>query len=168
MYTRWGKKTCTSGAELVYEGIAGGSHYTHEGGGANYICLPKVPEYQSNTEPTYKSYMYGVEYESHHKFFGKHDLNAPCAVCYKNTKTTQMMVPGWDTCPSPWTTEYTGYLVTEYNTHNRKVHVCLDKNPDYIPDSKANTNGALFYFTTCTGMGHCTHKRIIYCAVCSR
>ena len=112
--------------------------------------------------------MYGVEYQSYNKFFGKHDLNAPCAVCYKNTKTTQMMVPGWDTCPSLWTTEYTGYLVTEYHVHNRKVHVCLDKNPDYIPDSKANTDGALFYFATCTGIGHCTHKRIIYCAVCSR
>ena len=46
VYTRWGRKSCPTGAQLLYEGIAGGGHYTHSGGGANYVCLPKVPQYE--------------------------------------------------------------------------------------------------------------------------
>ena len=43
LYTRWGKTTCpgTPGTELVYSGLAGGSLYSHSGGGANYLCLPE-------------------------------------------------------------------------------------------------------------------------------
>ena len=41
VYTRWGRKSCPNdtGAQLVYEGITGGSYYDHPGGGANYVCL---------------------------------------------------------------------------------------------------------------------------------
>uniref|UniRef100_A0A1X7SUL1 Uncharacterized protein n=1 Tax=Amphimedon queenslandica TaxID=400682 RepID=A0A1X7SUL1_AMPQE len=72
VYTRWGRKSCPTGAELLYEGITGGSHYTHTGGGANYVCLPKVPQYMSTTVPSTlilytltsigQAYMYGTEY----------------------------------------------------------------------------------------------------------
>ena len=46
VYTRWGRTSCPSntGAQLLYEGIAGGSYYNTYGGGANYVCLPKVPQ----------------------------------------------------------------------------------------------------------------------------
>ena len=46
-YTRWGKSSCpnVTGTELVYTGRAGGSHYTHAGGGANLLCMPLDPEY---------------------------------------------------------------------------------------------------------------------------
>ena len=39
-----------TGARLVYEEITitGGSHWDHSGGGANYVCLPKVPQYEHN------------------------------------------------------------------------------------------------------------------------
>ena len=49
VYTRWGRISCptTSGTTLVYSGRAGGSHYSHTGGGANYLCLPDDPEYTS-------------------------------------------------------------------------------------------------------------------------
>ena len=29
----------------VYSGIAGGSHYSHTGGGGEYVCLPNNPKY---------------------------------------------------------------------------------------------------------------------------
>ena len=46
-YTRWGNSSCPSstGAQLVYAGRAGGSHYTHTGGGAEKLCLPNDPDY---------------------------------------------------------------------------------------------------------------------------
>ena len=49
VYTRWGRKSCPNdtGAQLVYEGITGGSPWGRLGGGANYVCLPKDPQYIS-------------------------------------------------------------------------------------------------------------------------
>ncbi len=46
-YTRWGKSSCPNitGTELVYTGRAGGTHYTHKGGAANYLNMPLDPEY---------------------------------------------------------------------------------------------------------------------------
>ena len=60
LYTRWGKTTCpgTPGTELVYSGLAGGSLFTYSGGGANYLCLPKTPEYLVSGNPTGYSYLY--------------------------------------------------------------------------------------------------------------
>ncbi len=48
-YTRWGKSTCpqVEGTELVYSGIAAGTFLTQQGGGANYLCMPKDPEYST-------------------------------------------------------------------------------------------------------------------------
>ena len=46
-YIRWGKSTCPTGTgrEIVYSGITAGSIFNQVGGGSNYLCLPKVPEY---------------------------------------------------------------------------------------------------------------------------
>ena len=54
VYTRWGRTICpdTSGTELVYEGLAAGTDHRHPGGGANYLCLIKVPIYISNQYPS--------------------------------------------------------------------------------------------------------------------
>ena len=106
VYIRWGRTTCPStGAELLYEGIAGGSHYSHSGGGANYLCLPKVPQYLSTAVPSYQSYyLYGAEYEGVNNIFpSKHAHNAPCAVCYTSSKSTKLMIPAQTTCPKSWT-----------------------------------------------------------------
>uniref|UniRef100_A0A1X7SUE0 Collagen IV NC1 domain-containing protein n=1 Tax=Amphimedon queenslandica TaxID=400682 RepID=A0A1X7SUE0_AMPQE len=158
VYTRWGRKSCPTGAELLYEGITGGSHYTHIGGGANYVCLPKDPQYMSSTVPFGYSRIYGTEYEIVQNIFsGKHDHNAPCAVCYTSTKSVKLMIPARTSCPSSWTIEYKGYLMTEYYgvlTKNNKVYECVDEYPESIDGSGASTNGALFYFTAtvCNGL----------------
>ena len=174
VYTRWGRKSCPTGAELLYEGITGGSHYTHTGGGANYVCLPKDPQYMS-TNIGY-SLMYGTEYEIvNHIFTGKHNHNAPCAVCYTSTKSVKLMIPARISCPSSWTREYKGYLMTEYYqvlSKNNKVYECVDENPESIDGSEANGNGALFYFTatTCNGLP-CppyVNNRAITCVVCTK
>uniref|UniRef100_A0A1X7SDI0 Uncharacterized protein n=1 Tax=Amphimedon queenslandica TaxID=400682 RepID=A0A1X7SDI0_AMPQE len=80
VYTHWGRKSCPTGAQLLYEGIAGGSDHAKSGGGANYVCLPKVPQYMSTNVPAYYSYMYGSEYELGNGIWpGKHNHNVPCA-----------------------------------------------------------------------------------------
>ena len=67
VYTRWGRTTCpnTSGTELVYEGRAAGSYWNHKGGGANYLCMPEIPDYTLPFTPGVhgQGNIYGVEYE---------------------------------------------------------------------------------------------------------
>ena len=176
VYTRWGRKSCPNdtGAELVYEGITGGSYYDHSGGGANYVCLPKDPQYMSTHVPPYYSYMYGTEYHDVNGIFpGKHNHNAPCAVCYSSTKTVKLMIPARITCPSSWTIEYKGYLMSDHHSHKRNaVYECVDENPESIPGSSADNNGALLHFavSTCTGLP-CppyVNNRVITCVVCTK
>ena len=174
-YTRWGKRTCRQGAELVYEGYVGGGHYVQKGNGANYICLPKDPQYLSTTAPTWQSYLYGTEYETNNKIFGPttHDRYAPCAVCYVPNKSTKLMIPAKTSCPTSWTKEYYGYLMTEKHDHNRNaVYECVDHYPDIIAGSARN-NGARFYFIEAV----CNHglpcgpyvaRRAVTCVMCTR
>ena len=174
LYTRWGRKSCPTGAELLYEGITGGSQWDHTGGGANYVCLPKVPQYISTTVPSHYSLMYGTEYESVNNIFsGKHNHDVPCAVCYTSTKSVKLMIPARISCPSSWTIEYKGYLMAEKYIHERNaVYECVDEYPESIDGSGANTDGALFYFTvsTCNGLP-CppyVNNRAITCVVCTK
>ncbi len=170
-YTRWGRKSCPSGREVVYTGIAGGSHYTHSGGGANYLCLPKDPQYSKNGVPS-SSYLYGSEYEN--TLVGTHDHNVPCTVCYVATRATTLMIPAHTTCPTSWTKEYQGYLMAEYYKHARSaVYECVDEGAESVAGSAANTNGARFYHVVAT----CGHglpcppfvtTKTITCVVCTK
>ena len=174
VYTRWGRKSCPTGAELVYEGITGGEKYTSPGGGANYVCLHKDPQYLSSYAPAYSGFMYGTEYEwSNGIFTGKDQYNVPCAVCYTSTKSVKLMIPSRTSCPSSWTIEYKGYLMAERDAHKRNaVYECVDENVEAIDGSQANINGAMFFFTlsTCVGLP-CppyVNRRPITCVVCTK
>ncbi len=74
-YTRWGHNDCprVSGTRTMYTGRMAGAHYSHTGGGANYLCLPNDSEY--HTLHTYSSnvysWIYGTEYE--YPIPGSHD-----------------------------------------------------------------------------------------------
>ncbi|XP_070558244.1 short-chain collagen C4-like isoform X2 [Ptychodera flava] len=149
VYVRWGRKTCPSSAELVYEGVIGGSHYTHNGAGANYQCLPLNPIYD-NPVAGYQSesLMYGSEYQTRNfaPLSGLHDGDPLCAVCRVKSRSTVLMVPARNECPSEdWTREYFGYLMAEHHNHKRAEYVCVDRNPEARPNSGSNKDGALLY-----------------------
>ena len=174
VYTRWGRKSCPTGAELLYEGITGGSYWYQPGGGANIICLSKNPQYISTNEPSWYSDMYGAEYDNVNGIFpGKHDHNVPCAVCYTSTKSVKLMIPARTSCPSSWTTEYKGYLMTGHDSNkNNKVYECVDENPESIDNSSTDVHGALLCFTrtTCTGLPCPPYlsNKAIACVVCTK
>ena len=176
-YTRWGKTACpaVSGTELVYSGITAGSHYTHTGGGANYLCLPPDPEYGEYVAGVQnRGLLYGAEYETgtFHFLRAVHDYNVPCAVCYVSTRVTALMLPAKLECPTSWTLEYSGYLMSEYHAQKRTMFVCVDSTPDTIPGSSSNTNGALLYLVegVCNGLpcGPYADGKEITCAVCTK
>ena len=175
-YTRWGSSSCPSstGAELVYVGRAGGSHHLHSGGGAEKLCLPNDPDYLPGTAGfMIFSHIYGAEYQ----FLSGpnrniHEHNVPCAVCYVPTRASAIMVPAKSSCPPSWTREYYGYLTSESINQQRSSFNCIDVNPEVIPGTSANTDGALFYYvdTTCNGLACPPYEngRILSCAVCTK
>ena len=155
-YTRWGKSSCpnVTGTELVYAGRAGGSYFRHSGGGANYLCMPLDPEYNLTYAAGVRdqSYVYGVEYEN--PLQGSQNHNAPCAVCYVSTRETVLMVPAKSSCPTSWTREYYGYLMSEHKNNPRSTFECVDKDQESVSGSQGDTVGAHFYHVeaTCNGM----------------
>ncbi|CAI8048077.1 hypothetical protein GBAR_LOCUS26556 [Geodia barretti] len=115
-YVRWGHTNCAAGAETVYSGRVGGSHFSHRGGGSNYQCLTLEPENEDFGPGTVSgSFMYGTEYEvyannpSVDKLLQNHDV--PCAVCYVSTRSAKIMIPGTYKCPSSWNEEFHGFLI---------------------------------------------------------
>ena len=176
VYVRWGRTTCpsTPGTQLVYAGRAGGSHYTHGGGGANYQCLPDNPQYLSYQSGHQGSgYLYSAEYQifDGQPFRSMHDHNVPCAVC-SVSRGKLLMIPARTSCPSSWTTEYYGYLMAERYNHARSTYECMDRSPESVPGSAGNIDGALFYHqeATCTGLSCPPYVagREVTCAVCTQ
>ena len=181
VYTRWGKNSCpnVTGTELVYAGRAGGSWFRRTGGGANYLCMPNDPDYLAY-EPgvQHRSPVYGAEYQPWTgPLSAVHDHNVPCATCYASTRVAVTMIPAKTRCPSSWTLEYSGYLMSAYKGDSRYVDYrtmfeCVDKNPDSIPGSASDVNGALFHHAeaTCTGMPCPPYdpQKELTCTVCTK
>ena len=180
-YIRWGKSSCPdiTGTQLVYAGRAGGSRFNNPGGGAESLCLPLDPDYinapRSTTTTTY-SRITGAEYHivSNGPLLSLHDHNVPCAVCYASTRAAMIMVPAKTVCPSSWTREYYGYLMTERERpdHHRSSFDCVDLNPEVVPGEAPNVDGALYSYvtSTCTGL-QCppyVANKVVSCVVCTK
>ena len=177
VYVRWGRTVCPSdqGTELVYSGRAGGSSSGDKGGGANHLCLPDDPDHLQYTSGVQGwSYIYGVE----NRAFSSQPLqnvlyhNVPCAVCHVTTRATLLMIPAKVNCPTNWTTEYTGYLMTERYTHPRSTYECIDKDPESVSglNGRDNNNALLYHVEPqCSGLSCPPYdaEKELTCVVCS-
>ena len=177
-YTRWGKVSCPSdnGTELLYAGKAGGAKYSTRGGGVEKLCLPDNPDYLPGTTGFARNALiYGAEYEFYSgsgPVTNVYNHIAPCAVCYVPNRATAVMIPAKTECPSSWTREYYGYLTSERDAYHRSSFTCVDVNPEFVPGTSVNTEGALFYYTSSTCIGlNCPpyeNNRILSCVVCTK
>ena len=175
VYVRWGHTSCPStGAQLVYSGRAGGSAYSDKGGGGNPQCLPLDPNFYrtvSGAQPWV--FMYGAEYQDTNPLIsGSHDTDVPCAVCYVPTRSTVYMLPAKYTCPSGWTREYFGYLMSERYSHARSTFSCVDYSLKPVTGSSQNNDGFLFYTVegVCGSLPCPPYHRDkeLSCAVCTK
>ena len=176
-YIRWGRTTCpqAAGTQLVYSGRAAGTQWTHQGGSAEKICLPDDPDYLTPKNGVQgHSPLHGAEYEPQvgQPFRHLYNHNVPCAVCYTSTRVAMLMIPAKTQCPSSWTLEYVGYLMTEASSHRRSMFSCMDKDAQSLSGGTGNTNGALFYHVeaTCNGILCPPYdtEREMTCAVCTK
>ena len=120
------------------------------------VMIPEQPQYSNYTAGVQggRAYLYGAEYQTGSPYpqdtgplhsVAQH--NVPCAVCYTSTRETVVMIPARLTCPSSWTSEYYGYLMANMFIFPRTMFECVDRSPQTVPGSSADTNGALFYHT---------------------
>ena len=109
----------------------------HVGSGANHLCLVKTPQYAAYT-PGKQGYaqLAPMEYQGEDAV---NNHNAPCAVC-ETARNKVLMIPGTTTCPSGWTREYYGYIMTQRKDgHKKSEFICVDGQPDSLPGSAAHT-----------------------------
>ena len=84
------------------------------------------------------------------------------------------MIPAKLTCPTNWTTEYTGYLMAAYNHHNgRTLFECIDSTPQSVPGLDArDAKNALYYHVeaTCHSLSCPPYdiEKELTCVVCTR
>ena len=174
-YTRWGKSSCPNitGTELVYSGRAGGGHSLHDDGGVvNFQCMPLDPQYTLTVKSgiTGYVYIYGAEYILPLRGGDRH--NVPCAVCYVSTRETVLMIPAKTSCPTSWTREYYGYLMSEYRGRRGSTIECIDEDQESLPGSGADRSGALLHHVeaSCNGMPCPPYDatKELTCVVCTK
>jgi len=167
VYVRWGHIFCPSTANRLYHGISAGSDFRNTGSGSNSLCLPHAPTYDispisSNT---------GIGSSIHRARYSSDMSQMPCAVCHVSQRSAVYTFPAQPTCPTGWTLEYTGFLMTSHNDHQRSDFICVQKNP-FVQSSPRTTEGLLFYSVeaNCTSLPcpHYQRQRALTCAVCSK
>ena len=152
-YVQWGRTSCTNtaaGVQTVYSGKAAKKWYAQLGGGHDYQCFPDDPEYGDYRAGVQGySYVYAVEYQVPIPQLGGstnlHDQDVPCAVCHVPTRGVKLMIPAKLSCPSGWTEEYDGYLMTEYLGHKSSTFECVDMDAEPAEGGQINQDGGLFY-----------------------
>ena len=177
-YIRWGRTTCPTGqgTELVYSGRAGATRYDHKGGAANYLCMPDDPDhslFQSGVQT--RSYVSGVEYyyDGLPSLSSLNNHNVPCALCYVATRSVSVMIPAKTICPTNWTLEYVGYLMSERFSYHRTMYECVDKDPESVPGLNSGSDPRAFFQSVqpyCNGLSCAPYddEKELTCAVCTR
>ena len=179
MYTIWGRSRCLSrDSQTVYTGRMGSSVHNETGGASNYLCLPNSPQYrpaQPRALDPGSGLVGGVELSSPERTPPPY---LSCAVCYI-PRPTVLMIPAMTNCSlvnGTWTTEYSGYLMSQTSSQTRTEFVCVSEMPDRINGDEMAAAGGQLYFVEaqCENGLNCgtgndyQERRELSCAVCSR
>ena len=159
----------------------GGSNHNHKGSGGDYLCLSEIPEfdYVQNGNSQQRGLVYSAEYQFN-EVNGSPlepllDHDVPCAVCEVLHRGLHLMIPAKMSCPDGWTEEYHGYLMSEqYGSERSAQFICLDHDPETIPNSHVSKDGALLYMVE----GRCSEGALpcdtyvdgyeLTCVVCTK
>ncbi|PVD19674.1 hypothetical protein C0Q70_20164 [Pomacea canaliculata] len=170
VYTRWGNSVCASEGATVYSGYVGGSFNNKSGSGANFMCLSPNPVPTGVTRPDYSSTVYGTEYQVSNR--PENEFDVLCAVCFISNSTANIMVPGTNTCPTGWSSEYTGFLMSGFDGHGGSTEIiCVNSKLEGLIDTSANGNGSRLYPTDyiCDRPPcHYPSSNTMPCAVCTK
>ena len=174
IFVRWGSSSCpnNTGTVQIYSGLVGGSSFEDQGGGSNHLCMPLDPEYTLPTQAGVQgtSIVYGAEYES--TLLGTVNNNVPCAVCSVSTRSQVLMIPAKTSCPTSWTREYYGYLMSEGISNYRSSFICVDKGHEPVPGTAQHATASDLWHTEahCSGLPCLPYinENELTCVVCSQ
>ena len=171
-YIRWGRSTCPTASSLVYagHGAGGASTTTNKGGGYNYLCMHGSPQYEpssfNSAANTVGGRVFRLQYETTNKGLWKlwkvHNEDVPCAVCQSTGALAALMQPGNSMCPTGWSTEYTGYIMSAPHNTQRGEFVCVDRDAEQLAlctgtaDDGQTNCGANFAAAGGKTSAHCT------------
>merc|ERR1711872_100588 len=135
-YTRWGRTICGMGEQIVYKGIVAGPSgvsSSSKSTGSEFLCMPDNPEYNNSDTGIQRGYgqIFSAEYDlpASSRIFETDNaeeggireprefdgFTVPCAVCYRERATSELMIPGRTRCVNEldqgWGVAYTGYLM---------------------------------------------------------
>ena len=162
---------------MYSSGIVGSDHFDTTGGGGEFLCLSNNPRFNRYKDGAQShSYIYGTEYEISFNPFSPtdvHNQEVPCVSCYVASRTAYLMLPGNNGCPSGWTGEYGGYLMSEQSPHKKSRNfICVDAVAEGVPGTKADLDGALLYLVEgICGALPCppyVNGRELACVVCTK
>ena len=107
VYARWGESRCPPESTLLYDGII-----IHAASMlANLLCIPRDSANSTSqsdaSTATPSSHITRMEPLLYANQMNVTDA-IPCALCHVRTQS----VSGLSTCPSGWTKQYGGYLMT--------------------------------------------------------
>ncbi|CAC5402712.1 unnamed protein product [Mytilus coruscus] len=172
-YIRWGHNRCPTKSTVVYEGYVAGKKYNINGGGSNFLCLTKQPEYTILQSTNIAKNLYGVETDINGFSPSINDKDMTCAVCLTQ-RSSVLMIPGTKSCPSGWNMEYWGYLMSHGagGTWQPTQYICTDSRPVAVPGGDRNNDESVVYLVggVC-GSLKCPpyiNGKPLTCVVCSR
>ena len=143
-----------------FVGRVAGTSMERSGGAANYLCLPdnNVQLYDLNIGISDASVITAVEYES--QTYGLFPDNidnkhAVCSVCDTESRGAVLTIPARTTCPSGWTKEYHGFMMTNLDGKaHPTTYECVDASPEAMPIPSADSGGQLWFVKIdCSGAG---------------
>ena len=180
-YVRWGRSTCPTAASLLYVGRASGAAHNEAGSGTNYVCLHETPVYSTTaTTSQAGARLYRAEYETTsaglYFLWVLQNKDVPCAVCQTTGGLAVMTQHGSSSCPTGWSTEYSGYTMSgPHNTGYRHEYTCVDGEAEAAADSVDTRNTKYAPMSPVELMQEAGNKQQGYtgyeevtCAVCSK
>ena len=153
---------------VYFTGHAAGGLYYEGGGGANYLCLPEDPQWDNFRNGVLDGHIGGIEYEffdTDNNIFDDSnaggvpllDSPAPCAVCYVDRHSV-LMVPARMDCPTGWSKEYGGYLVSQLSPdadRKRMEYGCWDRAPEIAAGARAQNHAVIYPVSAICGSLPC-------------
>ena len=173
VYTAWGRTSCPTGS-LVYRGRTAGDHHGHGGGGVDYQCMRRDPNYISYNDGNQNGgLLYRTEYQTSGYGAGyltsDNNYEVPCAVCYRGDLNTKFMQPGNTGCPSGFTRAYYGYLMSAHYQNGHPTNfICVYYSGHRDDTGNGNHDNSLVYPVESENVHGYVHNREVSCAMCLR
>jgi len=174
---------------LLLKGYAAGPQHNASGSGSNFLCLHEEPQWATyvDGQQRFTGSVYGAVYafpthsrnSEHSNIFSSRNsralrqMPAPCALCDVPGRSRTAMIPARTQCPDGWTTEYAGYLVSEFQYPNRKrsSYICLDEAPEIAVGNSSTWQSIFYPVEVECGTLPCSvyiSGRELTCVVCSK